>query len=64
MLAGLDGDWEAVDDVKGGALDPTKEARAEEMGFINKLKVYKYSSVAVAQAVTGNRPISAVGRHR
>jgi hypothetical protein len=52
-------DWEASDDVKGGALDPTKvmEARSKELEHLRGQGVYEYATKAEAMARTGKAPI-------
>ena len=52
--------WDAVDDVKGGALDPERVrlARRLEMEYIQPRKVYRYSTVEEAFQVAGKKPIS------
>lgn len=53
------GGWEAIDDVKGGELDPEEvmKAREVEMDYVYKRNVYKPSSMQTCLDVTGRKPI-------
>ena len=52
-------EWEAVDDVKGGPLDPreVKTAREKETQYLWDMEVYEYCTEAEARAQTGRNPV-------
>ena len=51
--------WEAWDDVTGKALKPdlVREARADEIGYVDKMRVYDVVSVGDCWRMTGRAPI-------
>ena len=52
--------WTAEDDVKGGPLPPqlVHEARVRELEYLQRRKVYEYSTVAEALRLTGKQPLN------
>ena len=59
FFVGKDGELYAVNDVRGGELDPQKviAARDEEIGYIIRRSDYKPSKAATCHEVTGVAPI-------
>merc|ERR1712051_393273 len=52
-------EWEASDDVKGGALDPVlvKAARDKELKYVHDMGIYEYWSTSDAMNRSGKRPL-------
>merc|ERR1712051_754601 len=52
-------EWEASDDVKGGALDPVlvKAARDKELRYVHDMGIYEYWSASDALKRSGKRPL-------